>query len=47
MIQSGLTYVLPTDSALWGLDRYSDILRVRREGLAACMNEFIRRKGGL
>ena len=38
---------VPTDPALWSIDRYRDFLQVRREALAARMNAFIREKAGL
>jgi hypothetical protein len=38
---------VPTDPALWSIDRYRDFLQVRREALAARMNNFIREKAGL
>lgn len=38
---------VPTDPALWSVDKYRDFLAYRREHLAARMNEFIREKAGL
>lgn len=38
---------VPTDSDLWKLDNYRKFLLDRREALAKCMNEFIRKKAGL
>jgi hypothetical protein len=38
---------VPTDPALWEIDRYRDFIKMRREGLASRMNEFIAEKSGL
>jgi hypothetical protein len=38
---------VPTDRALWSVDRYRDFLQYRRERLASRMNEFIKEKAGL
>lgn len=38
---------VPTDVALWEVDRYRDFLVQRREALAARMNAFIREKANL
>lgn len=38
---------VPTDPALWQIDRYRDFLVQRREALAARMNAFIRAKANL
>lgn len=37
---------VPTDPTLWVTERYRDFLKVRREALAARMNEFIKEKAG-
>jgi hypothetical protein len=37
---------VPTDPALWAIDRYRDFLKARREALAARMNSFIVAKAG-
>jgi hypothetical protein len=37
---------VPTDPALWEIDRYRDFLGARREALAARMNAFIEKKAG-
>lgn len=38
---------VPTDPALWSMDRYRDFLQARRVALAERMNSFIREKAGL
>lgn len=38
---------VPTDRALWKIDRYRDFLQERREALAERMNGFIAEKAGL
>jgi hypothetical protein len=38
---------VPTDPALWAVDKYRDFLAYRRGHLAARTNEFIREKAGL
>lgn len=38
---------VPTDAALWAVPNYREFLRVRRDALAECINEFIRKKAGL
>jgi hypothetical protein len=37
---------VPTDPALWSVDRYRDFLAYRREKLAARMNDFIQEQAG-
>jgi hypothetical protein len=39
--------LVPTDMSLLKVEDYRDFLKTRREALAACMNEFIRKKAGL
>lgn len=46
-IQALESQVVPTDPALWSLDRYRDFLAVRRVALANRMNAFINKKAGL
>lgn len=38
---------VPTDSALWSIDRYKDFLEFRRKALADRMNAFINEKAGI
>lgn len=38
---------VPTDPALWSIDRYKDFLEFRRSALAERMNQFIASKAGL
>lgn len=38
---------VPTDPALWEIERYRDFLAVRRQALAARMNAFIEAKAGI
>lgn len=38
---------VPTDPALWSVDRYRDFLAYRRDQLTARMNEFINEQAGL
>lgn len=37
---------VPTDAALWQIERYRDFLRYRREALAQRMNDFVRQAAG-
>jgi len=46
--ESALTsQCVPTDPVLWSTDRYRDCLQLRRDQLAARMNDFIREKAGI
>jgi len=38
--------VVPTDPALWALDRYRDFLAQRRKALTDCMNAYIQKMAG-
>lgn len=46
-LQALESQLVPTDSALWELDRYRDFLAARRVALAERMNAFIAKKAGL
>lgn len=46
--ESALTsQCVPTDSEVWSTDRYREFLQLRRDQLAARMNDFIKEKAGL
>lgn len=38
--------LIPRDAELLKMDNYRSFLKARREALASCMNEFIRRHAG-
>jgi hypothetical protein len=39
--------LVPTDMSRLGVEHYREFLKARREALATCMNDFIRKKAGL